>query len=273
VSLAAAQNFCDNRPDLFQFGCLGGGLIDKSSLSITTIPSEQFQGLPATVTSIHINDNMIQNVPADLLMDIPNLQQFYAYNNMIASIDPNFFANNLQIFDIDLSNNNLQALPGQLLGGLSQLRYFYVSNNQLSIIEPGFFQGMINLEEISLAGNNLVAIPENTFVGLPNLQSLYLGGNPLIEVPASMLSNAPNLDVLTLPQSVQCIRGDPNQLSSKMNQLMTYSGPDVSALPQCTGAEPQSITVSADTSSSSRSNPMQTMLITMLAATIAFFVN
>ena len=99
---------------------------------IQEVKSGDFIGLIGLIglKELLLSSTNLQTLPADLLVHLSNLENFYA------------------------DRNSLQAVPEGFFDGLTSLKKINLYNNQLSSLPVGLFEDLTALEKVYLGGNN-----------------------------------------------------------------------------------------------------------------------
>ena len=161
------------------------------SLNITAVPTD----IPSTVREIHLTDNLIEDIPADmfshlslqtlrlghnLLSKFPDLksvaqslQYLYLDNNRITVIDSQRLNNLTRLRKLSLHNNAVHALPDITI---PNLRTFGCNN--CSLAEFPNIENCALVEYLNLAANDINIIPDNYFMSMSMLKVLGINGNP-----------------------------------------------------------------------------------------------
>ena len=122
------------------------------------------------LTFFLINDNEIEEIPADTFLDLTNLEL------------------------IDICRNEIKMLDSNWLTSMPRLRVFKARSNKFEIIPANMFSINKQLEEI-LLDDNQIARNEVNFVELPKLKLIAMLENKCI-----------NLEFCNDPKKSKCIR-------------------------------------------------------------------
>uniref|UniRef100_A0A8C5V6Z5 Decorin n=1 Tax=Microcebus murinus TaxID=30608 RepID=A0A8C5V6Z5_MICMU len=123
--------------------------------NITSIP----QGLPPSLTELHLDGNKISRVDAGSLKGLNNLAKLGLSFNSISTVDNGSLANTPHLRELHLDNNKLTKVPG----GLAEHKYIqvvYLHNNNISAVgtndfcPPGY-----NTKKASYSGVSLFSNP------------------------------------------------------------------------------------------------------------------
>jgi Leucine-rich repeat (LRR) protein len=107
------------------------------------------------LTSLGLNDNLIEDLPEDVFSDLVNLE------------------------NLGVGFNQIKVLPPKLLWNLPKLKKFSAIGNQIELIPRDFFKNNRELEQVSINSNKITRI-EVDFTLLPKLETLDLYGNTCI---------------------------------------------------------------------------------------------
>lgn len=154
----------------------GCGLTDISLL----------KGLPATVKTIDLSNNNIEEIPEGLFDGMTGLENFYAENNKIKRIPKNIFKDNKNLDWIALTNNNITALEKGAFKGASNLTQLGLEGNQVSKIDKDVFDDVPKLKSLSFVDNGMKTIPDGAFKSLKALKWLFIDGNSFTELPKAI---------------------------------------------------------------------------------------
>ncbi|XP_010631648.1 decorin [Fukomys damarensis] len=123
--------------------------------NITSIP----QGLPFSLTELHLDGNKISKVDASTLKGLTNLAKLGLSFNSIAIVENGSLANIPHLRELYLDNNKLVKIPG----GLAELKYVqvvYLHNNNISEIGPNdFCPSGYNTKKVSYSRVSLFSNP------------------------------------------------------------------------------------------------------------------
>eukprot|EP00984_Skeletonema_dohrnii_P029512 scaffold20215_cov147-Skeletonema_dohrnii-CCMP3373.AAC.1 len=179
-----------------------------------------------TLRFCHLSNNEIKNDASDLLKNIPpNIEQFFASNNLIygklpASLSslpkliqfdmssnalsgslPDFTDSILSLQQLDLSQNQMHGKLPASLNNLPKLRQFDMSSNALTGRLPDFTESFVTLQKLDVSNQTTDGfegpIPENIWRSL-SLQILDLADNRLTGSIPSLVGNLAVLEVFNL---------------------------------------------------------------------------
>uniref|UniRef100_A0A8C6SJ57 Leucine rich repeat neuronal 1 n=1 Tax=Neogobius melanostomus TaxID=47308 RepID=A0A8C6SJ57_9GOBI len=150
------------------------------------------------LTTLHLEENQITQMPDFCLQDLNNLQELYINHNQINTIYPNAFSGLQNLLRLHLNSNKLQSINSQWFESIPNLEILMIGENPIAGIVDFNFRSLINLRSLVLAGLELTDVPPNAFVGLDNLESLSFYDNKLVRVPQKALRKLPNLKFLDL---------------------------------------------------------------------------
>ncbi|XP_021514527.1 decorin [Meriones unguiculatus] len=134
--------------------------------NITAIP----QGLPTSLTELHLDNNKITKVDSSSLKGMVNLAKLGLSFNSISSVENGSLANAPHLREIHLENNKLTRVPS----GLAEHKYIqvvYLHNNNISHVGTndfcplGYNTKKTSYSAVSLFGNPVKywEIPSTTF--------------------------------------------------------------------------------------------------------------
>ena len=221
-------------------------IIDLSHNEIEFIHPGAFGDI-AAVTSVFLNHNRLVEVPSELFLNVPLLENVdFDYNlieklkssafqylhlthislagNKIRSIHPQTLEN-LFIKEsepsIDLSGNQIEHIPDKTfnqpgmfgLHGMSALSHLSLSQNRLTEVTSETFTGLSGLVSLDISDNRISTVADEAFSGLTKLRNLRLDGNRLESIKYSWIGDIVTLQTLNLSasglndQSLESIRG------------------------------------------------------------------
>ncbi|XP_065162337.1 chaoptin-like isoform X2 [Atheta coriaria] len=162
--------------------------------------------LPASLQTVSLSHNLIENFPVEIIAGSSHLQWLYLRGNHIKTLPDHTFVRKLWLEKIDLGENYLKSLPklpfnnsiyirdlnlafndiktigSESFAGLQCGRIIF-SHNQLEGAERDAFAGIeSSLEYLDLDHNNFVHVP-HALSHLRTLKYLYLSSNSLAEIP------------------------------------------------------------------------------------------
>lgn len=125
------------------------------------------------LTELDISSDHIKTVPL-INGSLTDLRKVHASHNQITSISVSFFANALNLTEIDLSSNNITSLD---LPNFHSLTTLDLSFNPIKQINDGTFSKFAALQKLNLSHTNRTEFKCNTFNQHTNLQVLDISGN------------------------------------------------------------------------------------------------
>lgn len=174
------------------------------------------------LTQLHLNNNALPVLPADLFVHLSKLRQLRLSYNKLAELpaaDANWTALAASLIEIDLEYNQLKSLPTGFknltaltklsahhnrlsslpdLSTCDRLSELVLFSNALSYL-PSWFCSLKALQTASLSENSISSLPVG-ITTMSNLQRLDVGANDLSDVPAE-LGRMTQLRVLNLQQN------------------------------------------------------------------------
>lgn len=102
---------------------------------------------------IHLDNNIIKNVPVGVFKDLPNLEW------------------------ISMNDNRIETLQPGVFDGLTKLRVASFNGNQIRRIGSNLFRDNVNLEKVSFHGNGLANVAVDLVEHLSNLKIANFDSN------------------------------------------------------------------------------------------------
>mgnify|MGYP002062284407 CR=1 FL=1 len=123
--------------------------------NITSIP----QGLPPSLTELHLDGNQITKVDSDSLSGLNNLAKLGLSYNSITTVENGSLANIPHVRELHFDNNILAQVPG----GLAEHKYIqviYLHNNKIASVDINDFCPVgYNTKKASYSGVSLFSNP------------------------------------------------------------------------------------------------------------------
>ena len=164
-----------------------GDKMELQNCNLSNEGLELLKYLPESVTTIDLSYNNITELPSDLLMMMPQLENFYMENNKLTSIPKGFFKSNTKLNWIALDGNEITTLEDGTFKGLDQLTILGLENNKISKVGKNAFEGMKKIEQLSLYGNNLTTLEDGSLKPLAgSLKMLFLQENNMESLPKAV---------------------------------------------------------------------------------------
>ena len=164
-----------------------GDKMELQNCNLSNDGLELLKYLPESVTTLDLSYNNITELPSDLLMMMPQLENFYMENNKLTSIPKGFFKNNTKLNWIALDGNEITTLEDGTFKGLDQLTILGLENNKISKVDKNAFEGMKKIEQLSLYGNNLTTLEDGCLKPLAgSLKMLFLQENNMESLPKAV---------------------------------------------------------------------------------------
>ncbi|XP_060059090.1 leucine-rich repeat and transmembrane domain-containing protein 1 [Erinaceus europaeus] len=151
--------------------------VDCRLQGLEAIPSD----LPSRTLTLHLQDNLIHQLPA------------YAFQSM------------LQLTVLNLYNNSLSQLTPEVFHGLQHLQVLNLSQNSLHSLESSLFHSLPQLKELDLSSNSISHLPASLGGPWKNLIIFAVQQNWLQQLDRALLETMPSLRLLLLKDNLwQC---------------------------------------------------------------------
>lgn len=148
--------------------------------------------------SLHLEENLVQQLTDSCLASLPILQEFYINHNLISFISPGAFRGLSKLTRLYLNCNQLRIINCRWFQHLSTLEVLMLAENPILQLTHVNFKPLVDLRSLVLAKISLTGVPKNALVGLNRLESICFFDNLLSQVPRALLSSAQNLRFLDL---------------------------------------------------------------------------
>lgn len=161
------------------------GELDLSGCGLTDI--NILSKLSDKVTKLNISNNEISELPAGMLDNMTNLEDFYAEDNLIEDLPAGFFKNNKSIKWITFYGNKLKSIEKNDFAGLSKMTILDLGVNYIEKIADDSFADLTNIDMIGLSENELTSLPNGLFKPMEKTMT-YLGidGNHMTRLPKTV---------------------------------------------------------------------------------------
>lgn len=111
--------------------------INATACGIKSVTQKHFKDL-GSIRSLRLNDNEINELPADVFTDLTNMNWISLARNHIKVLPPSLFVNCKRLDYIDAGKNLIEVLPRDLFANNLKLSMVTLSNNRLKSIEIDF---------------------------------------------------------------------------------------------------------------------------------------
>ncbi|XP_052861605.1 chaoptin-like [Anopheles cruzii] len=167
---------------------------------LADVPKKALAGLPA-LKSLSISGNRLPSVRSDVFLDVTQLVWLSLSDNAITFIQPDSLEALESLTFLNLSWNRIATLEGNWLQALHRLQVLDLSYNNVAQLKPTTFHTLEALTELRLKGNLLHTLHGNTFAPLRELRCLDLGSNFLTTLPRRLLTSNRKLEELHLQRN------------------------------------------------------------------------
>ena len=196
-AIVAAISSVDACEDVTATHLSGVGSLDLSDESISSLDSDDFDGLTA-LTELNLDSNEISNLPSDIFSGLASLTSLKLRINKLATVSSDLFSGLTALELIQLGFNDLTAVPSDLFSGLTSLTEIELAGNDLTTVPSGLFSDNTALQRLWLHSNQLSSLPSDIFSGLTSLRTLLLSINELTSLPSGIFSSLTSLYALSL---------------------------------------------------------------------------
>lgn len=171
------SRFSNPNNDVQIIGLTGIHMINRNDNSVQAIyiqdPNTRFLpsnlGIFSNLEAFGCADCRLNEISADRISGMRNLQSIDFRTNNLISVPANLFSGLPRLRTVFLNNNRIAALPPGLLGHNIMMEYFNMMNNLIQLIAPGTFDGKPNLHSV-LATNNICL--NRNFIGGPAISEM-----------------------------------------------------------------------------------------------------
>ncbi|XP_019633884.1 PREDICTED: LOW QUALITY PROTEIN: uncharacterized protein LOC109477245 [Branchiostoma belcheri] len=178
-----------------------GNIVDCADRSLKSVPD----GIPASTERLHLQNNMITNIPEGSLSGLEALKFLHLENNdlTLQGLPQGSLSALPNLEGLYLANNKFKAIPPVVMRNLAySLKHLDISNNPIGNIAPGTFDDFQNLMELMMTRTGMTEIYEGSFSGLKKVQRLYLAFNNVTTIPYWEIEDMHDLKEF-------CIAGNP----------------------------------------------------------------
>ncbi|KAM6948164.1 leucine-rich repeat and immunoglobulin-like domain-containing nogo receptor-interacting protein 3 isoform 1-T2 [Aplochiton taeniatus] len=161
---------------------------------LTAIP----EGIPTETRLLDLSRNRLRWLETGDLAPYPRLEEVDLSENLIATLEPNTFANLQSLKVLKLRGNHLKLVPMGAFAKLSNLTSLDLSENKMVILLDYTFQDLKSLKHLEVGDNDLVYISHKAFSGLLGLEELTIERCNLTSISGQTLSYLRSLVTLRL---------------------------------------------------------------------------
>ena len=175
-----------------------GDKMELQNCNLSNEGLELLKYLPESVTTLNLSYNNITELPSDLLMMMPQLENFYMENSKLTSIPKGFFKSNTKLNWIALDGNEITTLEdGSLKPLAGSLKMLFLQENNMESL-PKAVEDCSSLTELHAWDNGMKDISKVDFSKLPELTELNLMHNEITQIPENAFAKNTKLDGLDL---------------------------------------------------------------------------
>ena len=175
-----------------------GDKMELQNCNLSNEGLELLKYLPESVTTLDLSYNNITELPSDLLMMMPQLENFYMENSKLTSIPKGFFKSNTKLNWIALDGNEITTLEdGSLKPLAGSLKMLFLQENNMESL-PKAVEDCSSLTELHAWDNGMKDISKVDFSKLPELTELNLMHNEITQIPENAFAKNTKLDGLDL---------------------------------------------------------------------------
>lgn len=175
-----------------------GDKMELQNCNLSNEGLELLKYLPESVTTLDLSYNNITELPSDLLMMMPQLENFYMENSKLTSIPKGFFKSNTKLNWIALDGNEITTLEdGSLKPLAGSLKMLFLQENNMESL-PKAVEDCSSLTELHAWDNGMKDISKVDFSKLPELTELNLMHNEITQIPEKAFAKNTKLDGLDL---------------------------------------------------------------------------
>lgn len=157
----------------------------------STFERRHLSGFPG-LERLSLNSNGLRNLPADLLMDLPELNALELRdNNLVLPVE--FFEPVPKLRTLELGYNRMTYIDPKLFESLGKLNFLGLWGNELTSFEEHTFDNLTALSTLEISRNKLTTLPQDIFKPLRNLSTLQMASNKFSTLPEELLSQNLNL--------------------------------------------------------------------------------
>lgn len=129
---------------------------------------------------LSMRKNHLRELPSNLFMYTPNIEEIDFSHNQIGKIDPEAFVDGAEkLRSVKLNKNRIKSLDAGLFASLTHLEYLDLNNNQLEQLNCDVFppQSVKSFTLLAFEWNELKEIHLDCDTSKSNIKSLFIGNN------------------------------------------------------------------------------------------------
>lgn len=193
---ALCCNLCDGICPAECF-CLWTGNVNCVGVGLSEIPVE----IPTETKMLLLGSNLITTVNEEYFQNIPDVNEIHLDRNLIYEVPLNSFALLSELKTLNMRHNRISSLAADVFQGLGKLQRLDLRSNSITLMDPNSFRGLSNLKVLDLYDNSLRGLPEQIFQGLDALQNVDVGSSRLAAIPTNVFRGLGNLTSITLAEN------------------------------------------------------------------------
>ena len=161
--------------------------------------TQMFAGVPFSLTDLHLERNLITEIPPGIFPSINSLLRIFMEHNQIGSIAAGAFRNLVSLQVIALSHNKLTHIPREALQDCAfALQNISLAHNQIATLDRQAFGHLPIVFDVQLQYNNIQEVQSLAFDGLLQLLALNVSHNRITKLPTDVFTGLVSLQSLDM---------------------------------------------------------------------------
>jgi hypothetical protein len=151
-------------------------VLNLSSNSLNNLTLRGYQ----SATYLYLQHCKIYTIDEEAFHGFENLTFVDLSNNLLKSIPPNLFADNLSLYTLILRSNDLQDIDPNtpFLNGPASLKTLILQDCKLSTLSSATFASLPNLRNLDISRNKLLFLDSEYLHSLRKLEDIIVDSNP-----------------------------------------------------------------------------------------------